>query len=65
MGVALEGAVVYAGYSYRERSDRYVKQLSHTDVVRIRAAGENVSYSTVREQIRTLAFSQLELLTNR
>jgi len=65
MGVASEGAVVYAGYSYRERSDRYVKELSHTDVVRIRAAGENVSYSTVREQIRTLAFSQLELLTSR
>lgn len=65
MVVASDGEVVYAGYSYRERCDRYLKELGHADVVRIRAAGENVTYSTVREQIRTVAFSQIELFATR
>jgi len=65
MNVAAEGSAVYAGYSYRERCDRYMKELSHTDVVRIRAAAENVTYSTLREQIRTVAFSQVELFAAR
>jgi hypothetical protein len=65
MEVAAAGVAAYAGYSYRERCDRYVKELSHAEVMRIRAAGESVTYSTVREQIRTVAFSQVELFTNR
>jgi hypothetical protein len=65
MSVAAEGVAVYAGYSYRERCDRYVRELRHADVVRIRSAGENVTYSTVREQIRIVAFTQLELFTSR
>jgi hypothetical protein len=65
MDVAADGVAGYAGYSYRERADRYVKELSHNDVVRIRIAGESVTYSTVREQIRTIAFSQVELFASR
>jgi hypothetical protein len=65
MGVAAEGTACYSGYSYRERCDRYLRELTHGDVVRIRAAGESVSYSTVREQIRTVAFSQMELFATR
>ena len=65
MKVAAAGKPDYAGYSYRARCDRYMRQLSLTEADQIRAAGESVKYSTVREQIRTAAFSQVELFVVR
>jgi hypothetical protein len=65
MAVAADGAAYYAGYSYRERCDRYVKELGQDNVAQIRAAGEHVTYTTLRGQIRNVAFSQMELLVTR
>ena len=66
MRVASEGAAAaYAGYSYRERCDRYVKSLSREEVERIRAVSAYVTYSTLRERIRAEAYSEIELMTGR
>ena len=45
----------YAGYSYRERCDRYLRVFSHAETVEIRAAASAVQYSTLRDQIRETA----------
>jgi hypothetical protein len=65
MAVAGSGAAAYGGYSYRDRCDRYVRELSHAEAERIRAAAEYIRYSTVREQVRSTGFSHLELLAKR
>jgi hypothetical protein len=65
VGVAGEGAVEYVSYSYRDRCDRYLRELSHAEAGRIREACGLVKYTTLREQIRTVAFSQMELFVGR
>lgn len=47
------GAMTYAGYSYRERADRYTREISPPEMERIRAAAESVKFSTLRDQIRS------------
>ncbi len=53
-------APVYAGYSYRERADRFVRELNAEQIEAVRAASAAVRFSTLREQIRTIAFSSVE-----
>jgi len=65
MTVASAGAREYAGYSYRDRCDRYWRDLLHAEAAQIRAAGESVKYSTLRDQIRTVGFTGIELLAGR
>lgn len=65
MGVAAASAPEYAGYSYRERCDRYRRELRHLEAEQIRAAAESVKYSTLRDQIRTVGFTGIELLAGR
>ena len=65
MLVVSEGAIAYAGYSYRERADRYTRPITPAETERIRAAAESVKYSTLREQIRTAAFLAAELHASR
>ena len=65
MSVAAAGAAAYAGYSYRERCDRYLREFSHAEAERIRAARDRVKYSTLRDLIRAEAFSRAELFTAR
>ena len=65
MAVASDGPVACVSYSYRERCDRFIRELSHAEAGRIRDAAELVKYSTLREQIRTVAFSQMELFGSR
>ncbi len=55
----------YAGYSYRDRADRYLRELVLADAERLRRAAASVQYSTLRNQIRTLAFTQAELYVTR
>jgi hypothetical protein len=57
--------VAYAGYSYRERTDRYTRPITPSETERIRAAAESVKYSTLRDQIRTAAFLAAELHASR
>jgi len=55
----------YSGYSYRDRADRYLRQFTHDEVVRLRSASGNVKFSTLRDQIRTVAFGQADLRVTR
>jgi len=65
MKIAVSGAVAYAGYSYRECCDRYLRPLSLSEAERIREASRLVKYSALRAQIETVAFTHLELFATR
>lgn len=65
MQVVGEGAMSYAGYSYRERADRYTREVTSAEMQRIRAAAETVKYSSLRDQIRTVGFLAAELHVTR
>src|SRR4029077_1790725 len=55
----------YSGYGYRDRADRYVREFTHAETERIRAAGSAVKYSTLRDLIRSVAFTQADLHVTR
>src|SRR5438046_1734000 len=65
MKVTAASSPEYAGYSYRERCDRYLRVFSHAEIVEIRAAASAVQYSTLRDQIRETAFTGAELFACR
>ena len=65
MRIAAARAADYTGYSYRERCDRYLRELTHPEVEQIRAAADTVKYTTLRDQLRTVTFSQMELFAAR
>ena len=65
MEVAGAADAVYAGYSYKDRADRYLRQLSAADAQRVRVASDSVKYSTLRDQLRAAAFAQVELYGGR
>ncbi len=56
---------VYAGYSYRERSDRFLREFTRDELGQLRAASGLVRYTILSDQIRTLAFTQAELYVKR
>ena len=58
-------APVYAGYSYRERADRYLREFTHAELGQLRASSGLVRYTILSDQIRTLAFTQAELYVKR
>ncbi len=59
------GGAVYAGYSYRERADKYVREFTLGEAESLRAAAAALKYSTLREQIRGSGFRSVELLAVR
>jgi hypothetical protein len=65
MEVIAAAAPAYAGYSYRDHADRYARELTRTEAERIRAAAAGVTYSTLREQIRSMTFARAELYVRR
>jgi hypothetical protein len=65
MAVIGEAAVEYGGYSYRERADRYLREFTAEEVERLRASRDAVQYSTLREQIAVVSFTQAELYVAR
>ena len=65
MRVAAASPPVYAGYSYRERCDRYIREFTSAELEQIRAAGALIRYTSLVEQVRTLAFTHAELLVKR
>jgi hypothetical protein len=65
MKVIAAAAPQYSGYSYRDRSDRYVREFSRADLEQLRAAGGLVRYSTLRDQLRSVGFTHAELYTTR
>ena len=65
MKVIGAGNPVYAGYSYRERSDRFLREFTRDELSRLRDASGLVRYTILSDQIRTLAFTQAELYVKR
>ena len=62
----IEGTTpAYAGYSYRERSDRYLRDFNHTELGQIRGASGLIRYSILSDQVRTMPFTQAELYVKR
>jgi hypothetical protein len=60
MEVIGAGVSRYAGYSYRDRADRFVRELSVAETERLRVGSDAVRYSTLREQIRSAGFTSAE-----
>ena len=58
-------APVYAGYSYRERADRYLREFTHAELGQLHASSGLVRYTILSDQIRTQAFTQAELYVKR
>jgi len=65
MEVIASAPVAYSGYSYRDHADRYLRELTNSDAERIRAASGAVKFSTVRELVRSVAFTHAELHVTR
>ena len=61
----LAAAGSYAGYSYRERADRYARELSAADAAAIRAAAATLPRGALKDQILLAPFTVLEALTVR
>ncbi|MGA3017209.1 MAG: hypothetical protein ABSF62_08830 [Bryobacteraceae bacterium] len=61
MEVAGAADASYAGYSYKDRADRYLRELSAAEAERLRAASDAVKFSTLRDQLRLGAFGLVEL----
>jgi hypothetical protein len=65
MEVAGAAPFNYAGYSYRDRADRFQRDLGVAETARLRAAADSVKFTTLRDQIRTVAFTSIEVFTTR
>jgi hypothetical protein len=65
MDVVAAAPLGYVGYSYRDRADRFQRDLSVVETERLRAAADTVKYSTLRDQIRMVAFTSVELFATR
>ena len=65
MRVAGAAPLLYSGYSYRQRADRYVRQFTHGEIAELRRSCGSVKYSTLRDQIRSVAFDHAELHATR
>jgi hypothetical protein len=65
LGVVLQARCAYAGYSYRDRADRYLREFSAAEVARLQQAAEKVKFSTLRDRITSVAFAEVELLATR
>jgi hypothetical protein len=64
MEVAAPG-LAYAGYSYRERTDRYGRELHVREVERLRAEADRLRYSVLRDQVRAGDFNSILLAVER
>jgi hypothetical protein len=65
MDLAAAGEVRYLHYSYRDRADCYRFDMPLAAAEKLRAAGEVVKYSSLREQIRSSGFVWAELYAER
>ena len=65
MDVAAAARASYGGYSYKDRADRYWRELTVAEAERIRAGSGTLRFSILREQVRTVGFTQVELFCAR
>jgi hypothetical protein len=63
--VVSAAAPAYSGYSYRERADRYIRELTPSEREQIRGAGNLIRYTSLTEQVRTHQFTHAELMVKR
>ena len=63
--MAAAGEPRYLHYSYKDRADCYRLDISLLAAEKLRAAGEKVRYTTLREQIRSVGFVWAELYVER
>ncbi len=55
----------YAGYSYKERADRYVREFSLSETRDLRVSAGSLKYSVLRNLIQTAPFTLAEYLVKR
>jgi hypothetical protein len=65
MEIVTAAPLAYAGYSYRDRADRFQRELGPAETQRLRDAAETVKYSTLRDQLRAAAFTSVEVFATR
>jgi hypothetical protein len=65
MAVAGERPAAYAGYSYRDRADRYIRELSPEEAARIRTAAGGARSGALRDRVLAAAFTRAELFAER
>jgi len=65
LAVVAEGRCGYAGYSYRDRADRYTREFSVPETGRLRAAAKMVKFRTLRERIEAGGYTGADLLVGR
>ena len=56
---------VYAGYSYRECADYFVCELPAAACERLRSAAGTIRYTSLRDRVRAVAFTHVELYVSR
>lgn len=59
------GQVLYAGYSYRERADRYTRELAPHETGRLRDGAASLRFATLRDRIQSAPFTRAELYVER
>jgi hypothetical protein len=57
--------LTYAGYSYREKADRYHKPVTFQERERLRAASAKLRFRTLHEQILAAAFEHADFYVSR
>ena len=65
MEVAAGAGLGYAGYSYRDRADRFTAVLTASDAERLREGSEAAKFSTLREAVRAGVFTAIEVYVER
>jgi hypothetical protein len=65
MEVAAGAGLGYAGYSYRDRADRFTAALTPVHAERLREGSEAAKFSTLREAVRLGAFTAIEVYVER
>jgi hypothetical protein len=65
MRIVPAAPLAYAGYSYRDGADRFTRDLTVEESNRLRAAAAALKYSTLRDQLHTVAFTSVEVFATR
>jgi len=65
MEVAAAAAAGYGGYSYKERADWFRRELTVEETERLRSLSDAARFTTMRDQLKAGAFSQVELYCQR
>jgi hypothetical protein len=65
MEVAADAGLGYAGYSYRDRADRFTAELTAAHAARLREGSEATKFSTLREAVKAGAFTGIEVYVER